>query len=112
MTRPRTRPHGVWPRWPAGVPWLGTNYLLSAPARKTCGSETFSTKSASSCARSLRHAALWPVVGWFGCGCGTVANTSAWLVVLRQKTRRLFLLNLLTQYGHLGSILAIATIKR
>src|SRR3984893_9774674 len=34
------------------------------------------------------------------------------LVVLRQKTRRLFLLNLLTQYGHLGSILAIATIKR
>ena len=35
-----------------------------------------------------------------------------WLVVLRQKTRRLFLLNLLTQYGHLGSILAIATIKR
>src|SRR5882757_8145171 len=30
------------------------------------------------------------------------------LVVLRQKTRRLFLLNLLTQYGHLGSILAIA----
>jgi hypothetical protein len=35
-----------------------------------------------------------------------------WLIVLRQKTRRLFLLNLLTQYGHLGSILAIATIKR
>ena len=34
------------------------------------------------------------------------------LIVLRQKTRRLFLLNLLTQYGHLGSILAIATIKR
>ena len=33
------------------------------------------------------------------------------LIVLRQKTRRLFLLNLLTQYGHLGSILAIATIK-
>src|ERR1700730_17660027 len=36
---------------------------------------------------------------------------AAELVVLRQKTRRLFLLNLLTQYGHLGSILAIATIK-
>src|SRR3984893_16895262 len=37
---------------------------------------------------------------------------AAELIVLRQKTRRLFLLNLLTQYGHLGSILAIATIKR
>ena len=33
------------------------------------------------------------------------------LVVLRQKTRCLFLVNLLTQYGHLGSVLAIATIK-
>ena len=40
------------------------------------------------------------------------ANALNGLVVLRQKTRRLFLLNLLTQYGHLGSILAIATIKR
>jgi hypothetical protein len=30
-------------------------------------------------------------------------------MVLRQKTQRLFLLNLLTQYGNLGSILAIAT---
>jgi hypothetical protein len=39
-------------------------------------------------------------------------DTQVPLVVLRQKTRRLFLLNLLTQYGHLGSILAIATIKR
>jgi len=33
------------------------------------------------------------------------------LIVLRQKTRCLFLVNLLTQYGHLGSVLAIATIK-
>jgi len=41
-----------------------------------------------------------------------LSGREAWLVVLRQKTRRLFLLNLLTQYGHLGSILAIATIKR
>ena len=42
----------------------------------------------------------------------TSSLSFGWLVVLRQKTRRLFLLNLLTQYGHLGSILAIATIKR
>jgi hypothetical protein len=33
------------------------------------------------------------------------------LVVLRHEIRRLFLLNLLTQHGHLGSILASATIK-
>ena len=33
------------------------------------------------------------------------------VIVLRQKTRCLFLVNLLTQYGHLGSVLAIATIK-
>ena len=42
----------------------------------------------------------------------SLSNDAGELVVLRQKTRRLFLLNLLTQYGHLGSILAIATIKR
>jgi hypothetical protein len=40
-----------------------------------------------------------------------VAATVCRLVVLRQKTRCLFLVNLLTQYGHLGSVLAIATIK-
>ena len=40
-----------------------------------------------------------------------LALKQARLVVLRQKTRCLFLVNLLTQYGHLGSVLAIATIK-
>jgi hypothetical protein len=33
------------------------------------------------------------------------------LIVLRHEIRRLLLLNLLTQHGHLGSILASATIK-
>src|SRR5437867_4058409 len=33
------------------------------------------------------------------------------LVVLRHKTRRILLLNRRAQYGHLGSALAIATIK-
>jgi hypothetical protein len=33
------------------------------------------------------------------------------LVVLCHKMRRAFFLNLLAQHGHLGSLLAIATIK-
>jgi hypothetical protein len=33
------------------------------------------------------------------------------LIVLRHKTRRMLLLNRGAQYGHLGSALAIATIK-
>jgi hypothetical protein len=48
------------------------------------------------------------------CLCWAVddGDVQVWrLVVLRQKTRCLFLVNLLTQYGHLGSVLAIATIK-
>jgi hypothetical protein len=34
-----------------------------------------------------------------------------WLVVLCHKMRRAFFLKLLAQHGHLGSLLAIATIK-
>jgi putative DNA primase/helicase len=67
--------------------------------------------------RVLDLAKHWPqcphkgdISDWLAAGGST--DRLMQVIVLRQKTRRLFLLNLLTQYGHLGSILAIATIKR
>jgi hypothetical protein len=45
-------------------------------------------------------------IGWM-----TAIVLQTGLVVLRHKTRRMLLLNRRAQYGHLGSALAIATIK-